>query len=190
LDFWRNILVQRNQHHDELACHRANRYFHAVLVHSDARFARLEESFHPCSPLNVPVHYTGFVTRTPEQGADQEPQRAARIVVSAGGGVVGEALLRTAIQAHELLRAHDKPEMRLISGPFIPENSWQALEELARGKRGISLIRAVPNLSVELRHAAASISQSGYNTVMDILRSRVPALVVPFSGETSSGWAL
>ncbi|HJT53526.1 MAG TPA: glycosyl transferase, partial [Candidatus Angelobacter sp.] len=33
----RDILVQRNQHHDQLACHRANRYFDAVLVHSDAR---------------------------------------------------------------------------------------------------------------------------------------------------------
>ena len=39
----RDILVERNQHHDELACHRANRYFDAVLVHSDVRFARLEE---------------------------------------------------------------------------------------------------------------------------------------------------
>ncbi len=36
---------------------------------------------------------------------------------------------------------------------------------------------------MELRSAAASISQCGYNTAMDILRSRVPALVVPFSGE-------
>src|ERR1051325_10127960 len=43
----RDILVERNQHHDELACHRANRYFDAILVHSDQRFARLEESFHP-----------------------------------------------------------------------------------------------------------------------------------------------
>src|ERR1044071_2549899 len=68
----RDILVERNQHHDELACHRANRYFDAVLVHSDPRFARLEESFHPCSPLKVPVHYTGFVTR--EQREDSEPQ--------------------------------------------------------------------------------------------------------------------
>src|SRR5436305_7286221 len=27
----RDILVERNQHHDELACHRANRYFEAIL---------------------------------------------------------------------------------------------------------------------------------------------------------------
>ncbi len=179
----RDILVERNQHHDELACHRANRYFDAVLVHSDARFARLEESFHPCSPLKVPVHYTGFVTREQKEDAEPQARRAPRIVVSAGGGLVGEALLRTAIQAYEFLRAPNKPEMRIIGGPFIPEESWQTLEEIARQKQGISLIRSVPDLGVELRSAAASISQCGYNTAMDILCSRVPALVVPFSGD-------
>ncbi|HKR96979.1 MAG TPA: glycosyltransferase [Candidatus Angelobacter sp.] len=178
----RDILVERNQHHDELACYRVNRYFDVILVHSDARFARLEESFHPCSPLKVPVHYTGFVAR--EQEEDAKPKtREPRIVVSAGGGLVGETLLRTAIQAYEFLPAADKPELRLIGGPFIPEQSWQGLEEVARGKQGISLIRSVPDLGVELRSAVASISQCGYNTAMDILRSRVPALVVPFSGE-------
>jgi predicted glycosyltransferase len=179
----RDILVERNQHHDELACHRANRYFDAVLVHSDARFARLEESFHPSSPLKVPVHYTGFATREQKENAESQTRREPRIVVSAGGGLVGEALLRTAIQAYEFLRAPDKPEMRIIGGPFIPEESWQTLEEIARQKQGISIIRSVPDLGVELRNAAASISQCGYNTAMDILRSRVPALVVPFSGD-------
>ena len=179
----RDILVQRNQHHDELACHRANRYFHAVLVHSDARFAQLEESFHSQSPLKIPVHYTGFVTRKREEAPDQELQRTGRIVVSAGGGLVGEALLRTAIEAYELLAAPDKPEMRLIGGPFIPEQSWHFLVELAGKQQGISLVRSVPDLGAELRTAAASISQCGYNTAMDILRSRVPALVVPFSGD-------
>jgi predicted glycosyltransferase len=179
----RDILVERNQHHDELACHRANRYFDAVLVHSDARFARLEESFHPCSPLKVPVHYTGFVTREQKEDAEPQARREPRIVVSAGGGLVGEALLRTAIQAYEFLRAPDKPEMRIIGGPFIPKESWQTLEEIARQKQGTSLIRSVPDLGVELRSAAASISQCGYNTAMDILCSRVPALVVPFSGD-------
>lgn len=179
----RDILVERNQHHDELACHRANRYFDAILVHSDARFARLEESFHPRSPLKVPVHYTGFVTREQKKSTDPELKRERRIVVSAGGGLVGETLLRTAIQAYELLPVSDKPELRVIGGPFIPEQSWLDLEEVARGKQGISLIRSVPDLGAELRTAAASISQCGYNTAMDILRSHVPALVVPFSGE-------
>jgi hypothetical protein len=97
--------------------------------------------------------------------------------------LVGEGLLRTAIQAHDLLDVPSKPEMRVIGGPFIPEQSWQGLEKIARAKPGISMIRSVPDLGAELRSAAASISQCGYNTAMDILRSRVPALVVPFSGD-------
>jgi predicted glycosyltransferase len=179
----RDILVQRNQHHDELACYRANRYFDAILLHSDDRFARLEESFHPQSPLKVPVHYTGFVTRRREEAPDHDLHRTARIVVSAGGGLVGEALLRTAIEAYKFLSVPDKPEMRVIGGPFIPEQSWQSLIELAEKQQGITLVRSVPDLGTELRTTAASISQCGYNTAMDILRSHVPALVVPFNGE-------
>lgn len=180
----RDILVQRNQHHDELACYRANRYFEAILVHSDERFARLEESFHPQSPLKVPVHYTGFVTRRREEAPDHEVHSTcARIEVSAGGGLVGETLLRSAIEAYELIAIPHKPDMRVIGGPFIPEQSWRSLVELARKQQGISLVRSVPDLGAELRTAAASISQCGYNTAMDILCSRVPALVVPFSGE-------
>lgn len=179
----RDILVDRNQHHDELACYRANRYFDAILVHSDPHFARLEESFHPCSPLKVPVYYTGFVTREQKEDGKPETRREPRIVVSAGGGLVGEALLRTAIQAYEFVSLPDKPEIRVIGGPFIPEQSWQDLEKISQGKQGVSLFRSVPDLGVELRGASASISQCGYNTAMDILRSRVPALVVPFSGD-------
>jgi predicted glycosyltransferase len=177
----RDILVTRDQDHDERAAQRANRYFDAVLVHSDERFARLEESFHPRSALTVLVHYTGFVSRPQKQAPGMEPTREPRIVVSAGGGIVGEALLHAAIRAYELLNGPRKVEMKVIGGPFIPEDSWQALQKMAEGKPGLMLQRFVPDLETELRQAAASISQCGYNTAMEILRSRVPALVVPFS---------
>lgn len=177
----RDILVSRDQDHDELAAHRANRYFDAILVHSDQKFARLEESFHPRSSLNVPVHYTGFVSRKQKELSIPETLREPRIVVSAGGGIVGEALLHTAVRAYELLGGSGKIEMKVIGGPFIPEHSWQALQEMAQGKQGLSLQRFVPDLEIELHQASASVSQCGYNTAMEILHSRVPSLVVPFS---------
>ena len=49
----RDILVGRGpdqQAHDTISCVLANRYLDAVLVHSDPRFARLEESFRPGDP--------------------------------------------------------------------------------------------------------------------------------------------
>ena len=56
------------------------RYLDAVLVHCDPRFARLEETFKPSTPLTVPVHYTGFVAgREPEPaGRARRPHRRLR----------------------------------------------------------------------------------------------------------------
>jgi predicted glycosyltransferase len=45
------------------------------------------------------------------------------------------------------------------------------------------LHRFVPDLGERLRSASASVSQCGYNTVLEVLRARVPALVVPFADE-------
>ena len=58
----RDILVNRSLSHDQLAAERANRYFDAVLVHADPRFARLEESFRPATPLRAPVFRGRFGT--------------------------------------------------------------------------------------------------------------------------------
>jgi predicted glycosyltransferase len=182
----RDILVSRQgdqQKHDDRAVATANQYFDAILVHSDPAFARLEESFYACSKLNIPVHYTGYVS--PERDAKPESNtvRHRRIVVSAGGGLVGYPLLLTAIEASPALR-DENVGMKVIAGPFLPAQSWQSLCDAARGREGVQVVRTVPDLYDEMRVAAASVSQCGYNTTLDILQSGVPALVVPFS----DGW--
>ena len=178
----RDILVsrgERQRRHDERASALANRYFDVVLVHSDPRFARLEESFRPATPLRVPVHHTGFVTPAPPPPGTVEGP--APVVVSAGGGRVGEPLLRTAVQAHRLLGP--RSAMKLIAGPFMPEERWRSLRAAAADRRGLELVRSVADLELELRRASASVSQCGYNTALEVLRSGVPALVVPFAAE-------
>ena len=179
----RDILVGRQgdqQKHDDRAVAIANQYFDAILVHSDPAFARLEESFHACSKLKAPVHYTGYVS--PDRGVNPGSNliRHRRIVVSAGGGLVGHPLLQTAIESALALR-DENVEMKIIAGPFLPDESWQSLCAAARGREGVSVVRTVPDLYDEMRAAAASVSQCGYNTTLDILQSGVPALVVPFS---------
>lgn len=179
----RDILVSKRrdqQSHDERAVEVANRFFDAILVHSDPKFARLEESFHPQTALRVPVCYTGFVSHDQKEGVAPRSAQKRRVIVSAGGGLVGEPLLRTAIEAHGLLRDAEDIEMKVITGPFVPAKAWNALRAMSRRKRGLSLRRFVPNLLTELRSASASVSQCGYSTVLEILRSGVPALVVPF----------
>jgi predicted glycosyltransferase len=102
------------------------------------------------------------------------------VVVSAGGGLVGEPLLRAAILAQERLWPQTGIPMRAIAGPLMPEDAWQHLRSLASGRPGLELLRSVPDLAHELRTATAAVSQGGYNTTIEIVRSGVPALVVPY----------
>ena len=86
--------------HDERAATIANAFFDAVLVHADPRFARLEESFRPSTPLRVPVHYTGFVApagRGPPRPAPRRRERARRRLGRRRR--VGGDLLRAAVEA-------------------------------------------------------------------------------------------
>jgi len=176
----RDILVSKGgqqKQHDERAVELANKYFDVVLVHSDPDFARLEDSLVSYSSLRVPVHYTGFVQPQRHNGSFS---RQKQILVSAGGGLVGERLFRVAIQAWQLWGRRDGLKLRIVAGPFLPENAWQSLRRLLQRSEGISLQRFLPDISAEMHASIASISQGGYNTVLDILNAQVPALVVPF----------
>ena len=177
----RDILVGRRPdqaRHDERACSIANRYFDAILVHADPAFVRLEDSFGMRSRLRVPVHYTGFV----QPGGRPRPlRRDRRVVVSAGGGRVGEALLTAAARASRVVARETGLRMTLIAGPFLPDPAWRRVRATVRDEGELELLRSVPDLGAELRSAGASISQCGYNTAIEILSARVPALVVPFA---------
>jgi predicted glycosyltransferase len=200
----RDILVggkSNQRQHDARAAENANKYFDAVLVHSDPTFARLEESLGSFGALRTSVHYTGFVLPAHEPGGGDPDRngsgqnmpgrgvskrkgaalRPRQILVSAGGGLVGEPLFRAAVEAYRVLRRTEDVGMKIVAGPFLPEAAWRSLREAARSLPGLSVKRFVPELCAEMRRSAATVSQCGYNTALDILRARVPALVVPFA---------
>jgi len=180
----RDILVNARpdqQRHDDRAAWLCRRYFDAVLIHSDPRLMRFDESFAPRRPPGVPMLYTGFVA--PRRAATAAVSDRSGILVSAGGGSVGMPLMRCALDARRLLApATTRPGMlRLVAGPFLPEEEWLELQHLAAAHGAVELLRQVPNLSREMRGAAVSVSQCGYNTALDIIESGVPALVVPYA---------
>lgn len=179
----RDILVSREDdgEFNDRAAAWANEFFDLVLIHSDPSFARFEESFHSSVPLQVPIKYTGFVV--PSGPIAPQESKRKRILVSAGGGIAGEPLLRTAIQAFDYLQDNPEVEMKVIAGPFLSEESWRALRSLAQGRNRLRLVRQVSDLCGELSGAAVSISQAGYNTCLDVLRAKVPAILVPFEKE-------
>jgi predicted glycosyltransferase len=182
----RDILVssRRDQsRHDEQASVVANRWLDGVLVHADPCFARLEESFSPRTPLTVPVHYTGFVGRRPV-GVAVAPESGTterRVIVSAGGGLVGVALFKTAVEAAPVLLGQLGLRTTIVSGPFLPAPERDALDKGVAATPGCRMVGYVPDLAREMAASAVSVSQCGYNTALDILSAGTPAVVVPYA---------
>ncbi len=179
----RDILVGQRpdqRDHDERASRLVNRYFDAVLVHSDPQFARLEETFRPATPMSAPIHYTGFVTNRGVPVVADDIEHTRRVLVSAGGGMVGGPLFQAAAEAHQRWYAELGLTTMVVAGPFAPEPVWQRLQEHAAAIEGFEVVRFVPDLLREMGRSAVTVSQCGYNTAMDILRAGVPSVVVPY----------
>ena len=157
----------------------AQQWFDGVLVHGDAAFVRLEASSPNAATAGVPIHYTGFVT-APGAAPPRLPRHAQdEVVVSAGGGGGGTRLLETALQARPLSRLRGLT-WRVLVGPTVSDGRFDAL--VAQAQPGVVVERNRADFPVLLARARVSVSQAGYNTVMDLLRGAVPAVLVPFAG--------
>lgn len=151
--------------------------FDALLIHADPALVRFEESFAAWDDVKARALYTGYV-------ADFDPARLLRgeigkgeVIVSAGGGAVGAPLLRAAIAARPLTPLADR-RWRLLVGANMPADEQAALGEAAGD--GIVVEPARDDFATLLRNSALSISQAGYNTVVETLCHADRAVLVPF----------
>jgi predicted glycosyltransferase len=185
----RDILVGRDarqRDHDNIAVALLRTHFDLVLVHSDPTFTRLESSISSGIEIPVPTYHTGFVHDAMSADVAPTRARAGTIVVSAGGGMVGLPLLRATIDGHALLPFDACPPLTVVAGPYLPAADWRELRQLVARRGRVRLLRSVPSLAAELRTATGSISQCGYNTAMDIIRTGVRAVVVPFGDDSEN----
>ena len=183
----RDILVEKKdvQAYEDRVVTLLNRWFDALLIHSDPRLVRLDETFSRIADIRIPVIYTGFVTPHPQP----EDRSAIRrrlgigdadtlIVASAGGGRVGFALLDAVSRAVQAL-ADETVHLQVLTGPFMEETEVQTLQKMASGRIWIS--RFIPDFPAWLSAADLSVSMAGYNTCMNIMAAGVRSLVWPFS---------
>ena len=161
-----------------------DRYFDAVLVHGDPDFVALDRTFARTRDIAGRLRYTGYVA--PEaSGRDTAAQRRGDVIVSTGGGGTGGALMRTALAARPLGTLRDVP-WRLLVGPNLPAGDRAAL----RACDGVTIEPARRDFPALLAGGMLSISQAGYNTVLDLLQARCRSVLVPFSAHGQSEQAL
>jgi predicted glycosyltransferase len=155
--------------------------FDFVLVHGDPAFIPLEDSFPLAAEISDKLIYTGYIAEAHEAGeaaASDGTAGADEVVISVGGGAVGGALLRTAVETRRQ-GCLTNLRWRLLAGPNLPDAEFAAL---ATGlPEGVVLERYRPDFPQILRRCRVSVSQGGYNTVLDILAARAAAVVVPFA---------
>jgi len=154
--------------------------FDYVMIHGDPAFIPLEASFPAASEIADRLVYTGYVAEPDQTEVADEVAGMDEVLVSVGGGAVGSALLSTALEARRN-GCLATLVWRLLAGPNFPDGSF---EILARGlPAGVVLERYRNQFPQMLRRCRVSVSQSGYNTVLDILAARARAVVVPFASE-------
>ena len=159
------------------------RYFDRVLVHGDPGFLAFDRTFRHAARLGERLQYTGFIVDRPGPERAGNGAGADEVIVSAGGGAVGAHLLRTAIRARPLT-ALAKYTWRVLTGVRIARHEFDELMRLADDASDGRVVveRSREDFSALLRNSLLSISQAGYNTVMEILDSGARAVAVPFGG--------
>jgi predicted glycosyltransferase len=167
-------ILQPNPAREGEALERFERYFDRLLVHGDPRLATFERSFGRAERLAGKLHYTGYVVEEP---AMEGTAGTDEVLVSAGGGAVGRRLLETAIQARALTRLRNRT-WRILTG----ENFTRLAELRTHGGEGVIVERARNDFTLRLRNCVLSVSQAGYNTVVETLQARARAVLVPFAG--------
>ncbi|HVN34286.1 MAG TPA: glycosyltransferase [Casimicrobiaceae bacterium] len=180
----RDVLQRRRDPEREReALELARRAFDAVLVHGDRRFMSLEETFPLASELDMAVRYTGFVESSVPARPRPDNERA-EIVVSGGGGAIAFPLMRAALAARPRSSHASGIRWRLLIGTNAADAELEALARAAGP--GVIVERARADFPELLAQASISVSQAGYNTVLDVVRSGARPVLVPFAdhGET------
>jgi len=171
----RDILVKKRDplEYEQRVLGILNKMFDYLLIHSDADVFPIDETFGRTNEIIIPVLYTGFVTKSVINKPVKEINKMrsnngkeTRIVASAGGGRSGYRLLNNVVDACILMKESLHVQLHLFTGPFMGRDEFSQIAE--KVQTGIH-------------------SMAGYNTCMDILTTRVPALVWPYSGDHEQG---
>lgn len=160
---------------------RIETYYDRVLIHGDPTLIPFGETFAPADRIADRISYTGYVVDTPQKtvggaGTDE-------VIVSAGGGAVSEELFRTAIAARPHTQLADR-KWRILAGHALAGEVFDRIvaDATASSAGGVIVERARADFTTLMANCTLSISQGGYNTVMELMAAGARGVIVPYAG--------
>ena len=184
----RDILVEKKDPaaYENRVLEKLHRFFDVLLIHSDPELQRLDETFGRAADIQIPLNYTGFITQQADPAAGLKLRQELKVVpgekllvASAGGGRSGFKLLNAVLDAFDLVSQDICARLELFCGPFMDQQEFETLA--ARSAPGRRIRRYTKRFVDYLSAADLSVSLAGYNTCMNLLVTKVPALVFPYS---------
>jgi predicted glycosyltransferase len=147
-------------------------HFDAVLVHGVESIIPLTATAPFAGSAGVPLHYTGYVA--PERPS---PQTKAGVVVSAGSGASGAALLAVAAQTAKVCATPQRPWHMFVPNDVEPPQINAA---------GVHVHSFADDFTAHLARAEVSIGEAGYNTTFEALSFGARPVLVPYdeAGQT------
>jgi predicted glycosyltransferase len=153
-------------------------HYDRVLVHTDPALIPFDLTFPYAGDLGARLLNTGYVVEAgPPACAGEE------VLVSAGGGRVGSALVAAAVAARPLSEHGNRP-WRVIAGGAV-DGAGLAARQTGLPP-GILLERQRDDFQALLAKSLLSVSQAGYNTVVEVLQLGKPMVLVPFETATET----
>lgn len=149
--------------------------YDGIMVHGDDNILSLERSWPVSDDIKPLLHYTGYIDEDAPLSFDVSEKDGGEIIVSGGGSASSLPLYQAAIEASAIITDH---QWRILIGRSVDDAAFNNLQVSAPSH--VIVERARSDFTSLLAKAALSVSQAGYNTVLDLLRARVRAVVVPF----------
>ncbi len=175
----REILVPTDEEGEHEILTIINREIHSVLVRGDPNVVKFDDTFRLTPKLGDRLFYGGYISPPcPEQHPDAK--RENRIVVSQGGGNVGQQLLLAAIQTAPFLPDY---KFTIATGASSSTTDTAYLQSLIRSDN-IEVVPFLPDFRKHLQSSALSINMGGDNTLLDMIATRTPSLAFPYPGNS------
>ena len=159
------------------------RFYDSVLVVGESQVFDLAEAYAFPPSTRAKLHYCGYIDRARPQLAGAVPAAAGqqRVLVHAGGGQDGVALINAAIAALGLLGPERGFACRIIGGPELDPANRARQSATAARLPNVEWIDFTDAMGAEIAAADLVVAMGGYNSVCEILGYRKRAIIVPRS---------
>jgi predicted glycosyltransferase len=168
-------------------------YYSRVLVYGMRDVYDVVSQYRFPDSIARMVRYCGYVSNQDTPGGAAKirakflagaPAKARFIVAMAGGGADAYPMMSALLDAVGEIQKQQPVSIAMITGPFMPAHLIADLNRRARH----APVRVMESVDDTLSYTAAAdlvVAMAGYNTSVEILRMKKPAILIPRAGPSA-----